>query len=133
MSFGFKTRKERAATEQDDIDFSTAEPGMTHADVRVITEVELFELTTLPWTFASQPMADVANVRSVAVNNAYSTTLESIRAGELTDAQIDELVAARQARAGAGLSTPLPEEAQAPTFDLLFAVAQSRARLILES
>lgn len=135
MSHGFRTRKDRAATEADGLDLSTAPEGITLEDVRVITEVELFEISVLPWTFASNPKADVASVRAVQAADALSTLLESTCAGTLTDeqaAQIESLVAAYQTRAGAGDTHSTPEDqAQAQTFDLLAAAALVRARQII--
>lgn len=72
MSFGFFTRKDRSAEDEDPIDLTTLKgtflDGMKKEDVRVITEVELFELSTLPATFAAQPKADIAAVRSLVID-----------------------------------------------------------------
>jgi uncharacterized protein len=82
MSFGFLRLRDRSAGEEDPIDLSTAAlagvPGARRADVRVITEVEVFELSFLPWTFAAQPRAGPEAVRSLA---ALAVLPGQIRAG----------------------------------------------------
>jgi HK97 family phage prohead protease len=109
MSFGFKTRKDRAAKDDDRIDLTTAPEGTTVADVRVITEVEMFEISVLPWVFTSQPKADISNVRAAhtdyLITDHLSTLLESIRGGTLTNeqvVQIEHLVSAWGEREQAG-------------------------------
>jgi HK97 family phage prohead protease len=100
MSFGFSTRKDRAATEDDAIDLSTAPEGTKLDEVRLITEVELFEISVLPWTFASQPKADISNVRAIhQLIDPITSLMDSMTAGTLTDEEarrLDELIAARQ-------------------------------------
>jgi HK97 family phage prohead protease len=110
MSFGFNRKNDRQGTPNDPIDFSTWPDqfkGMKPEDVRVITEVELFEISVLPWTFAANPKADISGVRSRANPIAIlSTTLEAIRAGTATDAEralAEEIVAALGAPGLAGI------------------------------
>jgi HK97 family phage prohead protease len=115
MSFGFERRKDRAATEGDPIDLSTADVGVTPSDVRVITEVELFEISVLPWTFASQPKADVSNIRASVQFDAVQSLLDDLRAGRLTEERrnvIAELVAAWGEAAGAGPAHSTDAEAR---------------------
>lgn len=100
MSFGFRTLKDRSADEADPIDLTTGPEGLKHNDIRVITEVELYEISVLPWTFASQPKADIASVRSVAEAATLSSLIEHIQRGSLTDemrALVAELVDAFRA------------------------------------
>ena len=134
LSFGFQTIKDRSAEDGDPIDVSQIK-GIKASDIRVITEVKLWETSVV--TFPANEAATINAVRHQHSIDYLSSLLESMRAGELSDeqaAQIESLVAAYQTRAGADESHSTPEvEAQAPTFDLLFAVAQSRARLILET
>lgn len=137
MSFGFSTRKDRAATEDDDIDLSTAREGVKLSDVRLITEVELFEISVLPWTFASQPKADVANVRALfnTPDETLSTLMDSMQAGTLTDEQtrqLDELVAAYQQRAEADREITSLDDARArrdTNVRIALALAESRGYL----
>lgn len=115
MSFGFKTRKDRASTEDDPIDMSTAPDGVKAKDVRVITEVELFEISVLPWTFAANPKADITSVRSDLTAQALESISEELRSGSLTPeddrwALLQSLVVAYQERCEPEPSadTPLP-------------------------
>lgn len=117
MSFGFRTLKDRSAADTDPIDLSTGPEGLKHSDIRVITEVELYEISVLPWTFASQPKADIASVRSVAEAATLSSFIEHIQRGSLTDemrALVAELVAAFSALPA---SAPDPEEGTTPRTD----------------
>ena len=133
MSFGFQTIKDRSAEDDDPIDLSQLPKGITKDEIRVITEVKLWETSVV--TFPANEAAMISAVRSQQEYDYLSTLLARMRDGTLTDeqtAQIESLVAAYQTRAGAGSDpTPLPEEAQAPTFDLLAAAALTRGRMIL--
>jgi HK97 family phage prohead protease len=133
MSFGFSTRKDRAATDDDLIDLSTAPQGTTLSDVRLITEVELFEISVLPWTFASQPKADVANVRAKfnTPEETITSLMDSMTAGTLTDEEkrrLDELVTAYQQRAEADQPiTSLDDERARRNTNIRIALALAEA------
>jgi HK97 family phage prohead protease len=114
MSFGFRTIKDRPAKESDGLDLSTAPfADVTVDDVRVITEVELFEISVLPWVFASNPKADIASVRAAAHIPTINDLIESIKAGTLTDARtalIETLIESWNDRKQAG-----PDDSDPPT------------------
>lgn len=118
MSFGFRTVKDRAATDDDPVDLSTGPTGLKNTDVRLITEVELYELSVLPWAFASQPKAGPGNVRTSIQIDEASALLDALKAGTLTDEQralCEQIVAAWSERAGADLPTDdhsTPDEAR---------------------
>jgi len=104
MSFGFQTIKDRSATDEDGLDFTYAPDWFKskdgRADVRVIEEVRLWEISTV--TFPSNEQATITNVRAVAEADAVASLLEHIRAGTLTDEQaalVADLVAAFRDRA----------------------------------
>ena len=133
LSHGFQTVKDRSAEDGDPIDVGQLGKGVKKTDIRVITEVKIWESSVV--VFPANEAATITKVRHQHTLDYLSTLLESMRAGTLTEeqtAQIESLVAAYQTRAGAGSDpTPLPDEAQAPDFRLLFAVAQHRAREII--
>ena len=112
MSFMFRRIKDRVATDKDGIDLTTAPEGVTLADVRAITEVALQEITVLPWTFASQPKAEVVNIRATAT---ITSLLDAVRSGSVTTEQrnlLDQLVEewTRDAAAGNDHRTPGDDE-----------------------
>jgi HK97 family phage prohead protease len=112
MSFSFRRIKDRSATEQDDIDLSTAEPGMKLADVRAITEVQVREISPLPWTFASNAKAVITDIRAADL----PSLLDAIRADAVTDEQrtlLDHLVAEWTPRAAAGSRHSTPDQTTA--------------------
>lgn len=74
MSFGFRTIADRTGKDADPIDMTVwpqLYQGMSNKDVRVITEVELYELTTLPATFASNPTSTLDGIRSRIVTELH--------------------------------------------------------------
>ena len=125
MSFGFQTVKDRSAEDDDPIDLSQLN-GAKKADIRVITEVKYWESS--PVTFPANEAAGMTSTRQQREIDALASLLDSIRSGALTDEQradIEQLVAAWQTRAGAGSDpTPLGDEARqalASVFDFTFA------------
>ena len=117
MSFGFETIKDRAADDDDDLDFSTApdffkgKDGRKH--VRIIEEVRLWEISAV--TFPANTMATINDVRETAEADALISLIEHTRNGALTEAQvalIADLVAAFTERAEPEPSddTPLPDD-----------------------
>jgi hypothetical protein len=85
---------------------------------RIIEEVKLWEISLV--TFASNEAAMISSVRHQQELDLLSTLTEGIHRGTLSDeqaAQIEQLAAAWQQRAGAGAGTPdptpLPDEAEA--------------------
>lgn len=66
-SIGFRTVADRSGKDSDPLDYSgwpQLLDGVKPTDVRVITEAELFEITILPATFASNPKATLDGIRS---------------------------------------------------------------------
>jgi HK97 family phage prohead protease len=104
MSFGFQTIKDRAAEDDDPLDLSQLPKGIKAGDIRVITEVKLWETSVV--TFPANEAATITAVREQILTEHLSTLIESMRAGTLTDeqaAQIEALVTEwPQHRAGAG-------------------------------
>lgn len=118
MSFGFETIKDRAVTDDDEIDLTNAPDYFKSKDgrkqVRIIEEVRLWEISAV--TFPSNVKATISDVRAVAEAAAITSLLEHIRSGSLTDDQdalVAELVAAFQERNEPEPdplgTTPLPE------------------------
>lgn len=109
MSFGFATIKDRAATDDDPLDFTQVKTKA--ADVRVIEEIKLYEISAV--TFAANEQAVINDVRAQAEADALHSLIEHIRAGTLTDehaALVADLVAAFEERQKPEPShdTPLP-------------------------
>lgn len=103
MSFGFETIKDRAITDDDEIDLTNAPDYFKSKDgrkqVRIIEEVRLWEISAV--TFPSNINATISDVRAVAEAAAITSLLEHIRSDSLTDDQaalVAELVAAFQQR-----------------------------------
>lgn len=117
MSFGFQTIKDRAATDDDQLDYSGAPDFFKgkhgKAEVRVIEEVRLWEISAV--TFPANEQATINDVRAIAEADALSSLIEHVRAGTLTDDQaalVADLVAAFTARQEPepAPTTPLPDE-----------------------
>lgn len=132
LSFGFQTVKDRSAEDDDPIDVSQLGKGVKASDIRVITEVKLWETSVV--TFPANEAATINAVRHQQSIDYLSTLIESMRAGTASDdqlAQIEQLVTAYQTRAGAGETHSTPEDpAPAPSFDLYAAAVDMRMRLI---
>lgn len=153
LSFGFQTVKDRAATDDDDLDFSVAPEAVKRAprdEIRVITEVAYWEDS--PVTFAANPRARPGDVRSLAdlPPETLSLLLDAIRGRSLPPEQralVEQIVAAwgdgAEPPDGAPALTPAearheppePESAAAPTGPDIDAVALrallARGRLAL--
>lgn len=121
-SFGFKTVKDRPATEADQIDFSVAPSWARDAprdEIRAITEVAFWESS--PVTFASNEKAAPTAVRALEERSLLAALLAAIASDSLdpTDERlIRQLADAWTARAEAGIvapdatddhSTPVPD------------------------
>lgn len=141
-SFGFWRVKDRAAEDDDPLDMSTAPKGVTRDDVRVITEVRVDEITTLPWTFAAQPKAVIEDVRARLGWDALIPLLDAVKAVPERRVLVEQIVAAW----GDGTEPPadapalIPVEARTndpsgahawASFDLSAAAALARMRLTL--
>lgn len=117
MSFGFQTIKDRAATDDDQLDYSGAPDFFKgkhgKAEVRVIEEVRLWEISAV--TFPANEQATINDVRAIAEADAITSLIEHMRAGTLTDDQaalVADLVDAFTARQEPepAETTPLPDE-----------------------
>jgi HK97 family phage prohead protease len=100
MSFGFQTVKDRTAEDDDPLDFSQ-QPGLKGKDVRVITEVNLWELSLV--TFPANEAALISAVRSEMELDALTTILDAIKDDELDDGQfalVRQIVDAWEQRPG---------------------------------
>jgi hypothetical protein len=116
MSFGFRTVKDRSATDDDQFDLSQM-PNLKAGDVRVITETAYWESS--PVTFPANDAATISAVRSDREIDALSSLLDALTSGTLdTDqrALVAQIVAAWGDGAGAGPDHSTPAEAQ-PTDD----------------
>lgn len=112
FSFGFMPVAERMATEDDFLDMNQAPwPDLAKTDVRLITEVKLYEYSIV--TFPANERAEIDAVRSAAQIDGVRSLLAAIRDGNLTDQQrtiLDEIVAA-YGSAPDGISRTTPEPA----------------------
>ncbi len=125
MSFGFQTRKDRSAEEDDVIDVSQT-PGLKPSDVRVITEVKLWEISLV--TFPANEAASITAVRADLGADVLTQTLDELRAGTLSPSRrslVAALVAAWSDATGPEGQTPPPIAAEArrnvkAEVDLLF-------------
>lgn len=107
LSFGFKTTRDRAATERDELDFSVAPEwarDVPRDQIRAITEVDLWESS--PVTFASNEKAAPSKVRALEERSLLAALLAKIEADELDPTQermARQLAEAWSARAAAGI------------------------------
>jgi len=89
LSFGFQTVKDRSVDEGDPaIDLSSM-PAMKRADVRVITEVRLWETSVV--TFPANEKAAITAVRDTSL---VAEVVDAVRAGRLSAAEARHLRAA---------------------------------------
>lgn len=117
MSFGFTTLNDRAARSSDALDLSQ-QPELRPEDVRVITEVKLWEISLV--TFPANEAAALTGVRAEQEAATVAGLIEAIRAGALTDEQaalMEQVLAAWSERTAAGPrdEEPAPTEAAAVT------------------
>ena len=118
-SVGFRTLRERPATDNDPLQFTDTSPRWAKENpdmVYVIEEARLYEGSIV--TFAANDKAVITSVRNDHALQALSDTLEALRDGRITPAQralIAELAAAyeRHAAAGPASGTTAPDDAQA--------------------
>lgn len=101
MSFGFNTMRDRAATPDDPLDMGQMD-GMTRDDVRIITEVRLWEISLV--TFPANEQAGVTGVRTMTdekplafAPGLLAELLDALRSGTLdaeTAGALSEIMAA---------------------------------------
>lgn len=133
LSVGFQTVKDRAATNEDELDLSQVK-GVKPTDIRIIEEVRLWEFSVV--SFPANEAAVITDVRQRDELSALSTLLEDLRDGGLTPedtrwTQLQALVAAYQERAEAGPpagTTPLADEQARRTRNVEATLALVRAK-----
>lgn len=114
MSFGFKTIKDRTAEDADPLDFSQ-QPDFKAKDVRVITEVNLWEVSLV--TFPANEAATISAVRSELELDALTTLLDAIKQDDLDEgraALVQQIFDAWAQRPGPAADAPhsTPEQAR---------------------
>jgi len=122
MSFGFRTTKDRTAEETDPLDFSQ-QPGLKAKDVRVITGVDLWEVSLV--TFPANEAATISAVRSELERDTITTLLDAIEHGDLDEGRavlVQQLHDAWHQR----FVTAAAEETAAPPQNATPAQAQTR-------
>lgn len=100
MSFGFRTLKDRSAEDDDPLDFSQM-TGLKHADVKVIEEVQLWEISLV--TFPANEAAAISAVRSDMELEALTTLLDAIKTGDIDEGHtvlVEQIVLAWDQRPG---------------------------------
>lgn len=90
MSFGFRTLQDRAVGDADRVDL-TQMPEMTRSDVRVITEVKLYEVSVV--SFPANETADIVAVRDESFAVALHRIADALRSGSVTSVQRAALAA----------------------------------------
>ena len=133
LSFGFRTIKDRSATDDDEIDLTVAPDWAKSAprnELRAIVEVAYWEDS--PVTFASNTKANLTDVRSALDPGIITSLMDSMQAGTLTDEQtrqLEALVAAYQTRAEADQPiTSLDDERARRNTDIQIAIALADAQ-----
>jgi uncharacterized protein len=132
MSFGFQTVKDRSAEDTDPLDF-TQQPSMKSADIRVITEVNLWEVSLV--TFPANEAATISAVRSEMELDALTTLLDAIRDGDLDEGRavlVQQIFDAWSQRPGPAAIEPhsTPEQARRNR-DIELSIALAKAQGIL--
>jgi hypothetical protein len=95
LSFGFRTLRDRAATENDTLDMSQALDATFWDGIRIIDEVKLYEVSVV--TFPANDAAQITAVRQTAMTDALAALLDDLRDNKLTDAEhalVRQIVAA---------------------------------------
>lgn len=138
LSHGFRRVKDRSAEDGDPLDFTALPDAFKTAkagDVRIITEASVLELSSLPWAFASNGATSVDSARArqtAAIAGQLSSLTDAIRAGSVSPAQWTQLVAAWEARDGAGPAdtppTPTVEPLARRRTDIDVAIALAKHR-----
>jgi HK97 family phage prohead protease len=94
FSFGFETLQDRSATDDDPLDFAQ-KPNVNRSEIRVITEVKLWEHSIV--TFSANERAEIEQVRQQFHAEALGILLDDLRENRLTDDErrlVAEIVAA---------------------------------------
>jgi HK97 family phage prohead protease len=117
LSFGFRTIRERAATEDDPMVFSANTPEWVRKDPTsawAIEEVKYYEDSTV--TFPANDTAEIASVRADVGAQTLAALIEDLRAGRLPAgdlALVDHLAAAWQSRPEGARASPPPARSKA--------------------
>ncbi|HEY7117499.1 MAG TPA: HK97 family phage prohead protease [Tepidisphaeraceae bacterium] len=110
LSFGFTTLKDRSAADEDEIDLSQLDKDTTKADIRVITEVRLWESSVV--TFPANEQAVITAVRSQLDDDALAALLAALETGDVDERQ--RSLAAEIAAAYALLAAPAEHATHEP-------------------
>lgn len=137
LSVGFTRVKDRAADDNDPLDFTTAPDfvqALKPADIRVIEQAALWEFSLV--SFPANPQAAITNVRAAANLALLRALLEELRAGSLDAdalALIDQLVTARQAPGPAEQNSPPPTVAATRDWRSEFVILAAHGGIAWES
>ncbi len=134
MSFGFRTVKDRSAEDDDPLDFSQ-QPNLKPADVRVITEVNLWEVSLV--SFPANEAAAITAVRAELELDALTTLLDALTRGDIDEhhaALVEQIVLAWDQRPGPPDSAPdsTPDEAQPRNLSALLGYLTAEHGYLLE-
>jgi HK97 family phage prohead protease len=83
LSFGFKTLRDHAANEDDQLDMAQALDATFWDGIRVIEEVKLYEVSVV--TFPANDAAQITAVRQTAAADALRQVLDDITNDRLSD------------------------------------------------
>lgn len=107
LSFGFRTLRDRAATEGDQLDMAQVAEADLYGGLRVIEEVKLYEVSVV--TFPANDAAQITAVRQTAMADALTALLDDLRDNRLSDDEqrlVRQIVAAFPASAPVGNAEP---------------------------
>lgn len=88
LSFGFRTLRDRAATDDDNLDMDQALEATSDGyfgGFRVIEEVKLYEVSVV--TFPANDAAQITAVRQTAMADALSALLDDLRENRLSETE----------------------------------------------
>jgi uncharacterized protein len=125
LSFGFRTLRDRAATDSDQLDMAQVAEADLYGGLRVIEEVKLYEVSVV--TFPANDAAQITAVRHVAMADALSALLDDLRDNRLSDNEqtlVRQIVAAFPASPDS-TAAPGPER-RTRRLDAEIALAQVR-------
>jgi HK97 family phage prohead protease len=126
LSFGFRTLRDRAAMEGDQLDMAQALDASFWDGIRVIEEVKLYEVSVV--TFPANDAAQITAVRQTAMADALTALLDDLRENRLSDNEqhlVRQIVAAFPDSGPAGTTDP-PEQRSTRRLDAEIALAQIR-------
>lgn len=129
LSFGFRTLRDRAVTEGDELDMAQvaeATDSPFFSGLRVIEEVKLYEVSVV--TFPANDAAQITAVRQTAMADALTALLDDLRENRLSETEqrlVRQIVAAFPESAPAGM-TESRDQRSTRRLDAEIALAQIR-------